>query len=101
MGILPISEDTDEMLHYNGIPSGYTLFAKSQSTFRERNTTFLEIVTCDPLVYTMYNYLGLDARTCLWGFANNTGAEQPAHPGSLITAFVIRFWKVLYVTCYR
>ena len=30
-------------------------------------------------------------KTCLWGFANNTGAEQPAHPGSLISAFVIRF----------
>ena len=25
------------------------------------------------------------------GFANNTGADQPAHPCSLISAFVIRF----------
>ena len=25
------------------------------------------------------------------GFANNTGADQPAHPRSLISAFVIRF----------
>ena len=30
-------------------------------------------------------------KTCLWGFANNTGADQPAHPRSLISAFVIRF----------
>ena len=30
-------------------------------------------------------------KTCLLGFANNTGAEQPAHPRSLISAFVIRF----------
>ena len=30
-------------------------------------------------------------KTCLRGFANNTGAEQPAHPRSLISAFVIRF----------
>ena len=30
-------------------------------------------------------------KTCLPGFANNTGADQPAHPGSLISAFVIRF----------
>ena len=30
-------------------------------------------------------------KTCLQGFANNTGAEQPAHPRSLISAFVIRF----------
>ena len=29
-------------------------------------------------------------KTCLPGFANNTGADQPAHPRSLISAFVIR-----------
>ena len=29
-------------------------------------------------------------KTCLWGFANNTGADQPAHPRSLISTFVIR-----------
>ena len=28
--------------------------------------------------------------TCLRGFANNTGADQPAHPRRLISAFVIR-----------
>ena len=36
-------------------------------------------------------------KTCLWGFTNNTGAEQPAHTRSLISAFVIRFWKCSYV----
>ena len=30
-------------------------------------------------------------KTCLRGFANNTGVDQPAHPRSLISAFVIRF----------
>ena len=30
-------------------------------------------------------------KTCLWGFANNTGADQPAHPCSLISNFVIHF----------
>ena len=30
-------------------------------------------------------------KTCLRGFANNTGADQPAHPRSLISAFIIRF----------
>ena len=29
-------------------------------------------------------------KTCLRGFANNTGTDQPAHPRSLINAFVIR-----------
>ena len=28
-------------------------------------------------------------KTCLQGFANNTGADQPAHPRSLISTFVI------------
>ena len=30
-------------------------------------------------------------KTCLPGFANNTGAAQPAHPRSLISTFVICF----------
>ena len=30
-------------------------------------------------------------KTCLQRFAKNTGADQPAHPRSLISAFVIRF----------
>ena len=30
-------------------------------------------------------------KTCLQGFGNNTGADQPAHMRSLIRAFVIRF----------
>ena len=34
--------------------------------------------------------LGPDARKpVFWGFANNTGADQPAHFRSLISAFVI------------
>ena len=32
-------------------------------------------------------------KTCLRGFVNNTGADQPAHPRSLISAFVIGFLK--------
>ena len=35
--------------------------------------------------------------TCLWGLANNKGADQPAHPRSLISAFVIHFLeRVIY-----
>ena len=30
-------------------------------------------------------------KTCLRGFANNTGADQPAHLRSLISVLVIRF----------
>ena len=30
------------------------------------------------------------AKTCLMPYANNKGADQPAHPSSLISAFVVR-----------
>ena len=30
-------------------------------------------------------------KTCLRGFANNKGADQPVHPRRLISAFVIKF----------
>ena len=41
-------------------------------------------------------------KTCLRGFTNNTGADQPAHPRSLTSAFVIRFFgKYHMYTCYR
>ena len=36
---------------------------------------------------------------CIWasmrGFANNTGADQPAHPCSLVNAFVICFLEII------
>ena len=57
-----------------------------------------------PLVYELSIFLSLLAtcwqcishgpqreKTCLLGFGNNTGPDQPAHPHSLISAFVIRF----------
>ena len=32
-------------------------------------------------------------KTCLRSFASNKGTDQPAHPRSLISAFVIRFFE--------
>ena len=32
-------------------------------------------------------------KTCLWEFANNKGADQPAHPRRLISAFVYCFFE--------
>ena len=32
-------------------------------------------------------------KTCLWWFSNNKGADQPAHPRSLISVFVIRLFE--------
>ena len=31
------------------------------------------------------------AKTCLMTYANNKGADQPAHPRSLISTFVVRW----------
>ena len=36
-------------------------------------------------------------KTCLQGFANNTGADQPMHPLSLISAFVIPFFGKFHI----
>ena len=30
-------------------------------------------------------------KTCFMPYANNQGADQPAHPHSLISAFVVRY----------
>ena len=41
-------------------------------------------------------------KTCLLGFANNTGVNQPAHPRRLISAFVSAFFgKYCILTCYK
>ena len=38
-----------------------------------------------------YLNLALSRENLSSGFANNTGADQPAHPRSLISAFVVRY----------
>ena len=46
----------------------------------------------DPVVASeVYTFNGpRHEKTCIRWFANNKGADQPAHPRSLISAFVIR-----------
>ena len=41
----------------------------------------------------MISYGPRREKTCLRRFANNNGADQPAHLGSLISPFVIHFSK--------
>ena len=36
-------------------------------------------------------------KTCLLGFVNNTGADQPAYLCRLISAVLFTFWKVSYL----
>ena len=48
--------------------------------------------TCCLSFYVIMKHMGLDARKLVFGdLRKNTGADQPAHPRSLISAFVIRF----------
>ena len=65
----------------------------SKQIFDDNNSVYgLKRNKC--LNIDVQNHIGLDARkNCLRGVANNTGADQPAHPRSLISAFVIRFWE--------
>ena len=57
-----------------------------------------QLVKFYQLYYEFLFLLGIQAlngprreKTCFWGCANNKGADQPAHPHSLISAFVISF----------
>ena len=70
----------------------------------ERPAIFLRLLS---IIFILYSYSGVvchigEARTiphtcepshekmCLMSHANNKGADQPAHPRSLISAFVVR-----------
>ena len=47
-----------------------------------------------------YLYGPRGEKTCLWGFSNYKGTDQPAHMRSLISASVIGFLESI-ITCYR
>ena len=48
-------------------------------------------------ILVQIGFLYSKEKTCLRGFTNSTGADQPAHPRSLISAFVIRFLRPYYM----
>ena len=52
-----------------------------------QKTGFLES-SRGPLIYRP-----LREKTCLQGFSDITGADRPAHPHSLLNAFVVRLLK--------
>ena len=44
--------------------------------------------------FDIHNYKAYEQgheKMCLMSYANNRGADQPAHPRSLINAFVVRY----------
>ena len=54
-------------------------------------------------IYSIFHIWALrHEKTCHPGFANNTGADQPAHPRSLISACVVPFLESsIMLPCYR
>ena len=49
-----------------------------------------KVIWSDAMAIECVLYGPLREKICLWRFSNNTGADQPAHPRSLISASVIR-----------
>ena len=47
------------------------------------------IVSIPGLCLPFYLYRPQRKKTCLWGFPINNGTDQPVHPRSLISAFII------------
>ena len=43
-----------------------------------------------PMALVGQPHLSLAMRKCVMSYANNKGADQPAHPRSLISAFIVR-----------
>ena len=68
-----------------------TLYWAINKASRRANCKFYIFSHAYNDVYCMVKIGPRREKTCLRGFANNTGADQPAHPRSLISAFVIRF----------
>ena len=51
----------------------------------------VQVIFCQFLSQKLHlSYGPGHAKTCLMPYANNKGADQPAHPGSLISTFVVR-----------
>ena len=53
-----------------------------------RKHGILEI--CGQTVLSMNIFEPSHEKMCLMSYANNKGADQPAHPRSLISAFIVR-----------
>ena len=53
MGILTNSEDPDEMLHNAAFHQGLRCLLRQNLASEKEIQYFLEIITCDPSIYTM------------------------------------------------
>ena len=91
-GLLDVYEDMVEI----GIPTGCQKFLNK---FEWLCTNEIESLTkhCASRILRR-TYGPGHAKTCLMPYANNKGADQPAHPRSLISTFVVRCLDDMY-TC--
>ena len=77
------------------------------TTNQQTETTLFELLSfflIQTLNYCSFHYhynftLGPGhEKTCLMPYANNKGADQPAHPRSLISTFVVRYlYSMIYI----
>ena len=93
------SVDTDEM-QYHAEMLHLGLHCLQKYSFRGSQIQRVDKLSDDDTNLTRANISALVElhgprckKTCLPGVANNTGADQPTHMRSLISAFVIRFLK--------
>ena len=80
------------MVHYDSI-GGYIrfLYCINEQKKKGSDKSAHKCSVFRPITSLIYK-MGLIARKPFFrGFANNTGADQPAHPRSLISVFVILF----------
>ena len=61
------------------------------SALEPRYKLIMSLCKACAMVHKFVQYGPRREKTCLRGFENNTGEDQPAHPRSLISAFVICF----------
>ena len=74
------------------LPRGQEMPQNTHASIRQREEETQINNICIHVTASTHIIIGPQReKTCLRGFANNTGADQPAHPRSLISAFVIRF----------
>ena len=76
----------------NNWPSRKSLVTRfSPSSVYHNSQTGQKIKLCTNVNILVTDHMGkVMQKTCLMPYANNKGADQPAHPRSLISTFVVR-----------
>ena len=84
------SVDPDEMLHFTWIFTFCIITLLGVPEYKGLSWWTANDTHADLCLYQNIKFGSRREKTCLRWFANNKGADQTAHPRSLISAFVIR-----------